>query len=210
MNIKKKGVLVTAFSIIIAVALLSTIVLYSNTIANAEDSKEYPVNENGLTYGSAANAGDPDREPDLILVAATNGEEGYVYKEDLDAASGMTETPEEAVRLTENRMKQEKEVFAAILAQELEAYDLTISPEKMEEIYVSMAAQEIGDATDLLLSASAESNTSKTQQRGAPFSEAHCESLLINSYPSALTELKTPIPVYKKDGVTEVGVFLVG
>ncbi|WP_281884058.1 hypothetical protein [Agromyces rhizosphaerae] len=49
---------------------------------------EYPRNANGQTYGSAADAPAPGAEPDLILVMATNGIEGYVQKAELDDANG--------------------------------------------------------------------------------------------------------------------------
>ncbi len=60
----------------------------------------YPVNDDGLTYGSLRDAISVDTEPDLIFVAATNGKLGYVYKTDLDRADGTTaalasKTPEE-------------------------------------------------------------------------------------------------------------------
>lgn len=51
----------------------------------------YPVNTDGLTYGSALDAISPDTEPDLILVEATNGKEGYVKKTQLDLANGSAE-----------------------------------------------------------------------------------------------------------------------
>lgn len=49
---------------------------------------DYKVNASGLTFGSAATASSPEKEPDLIEVVATNGVVGYVYKKDLDAANG--------------------------------------------------------------------------------------------------------------------------
>lgn len=48
----------------------------------------YSKNELGQTYGSAISASSPETEPDLILVIATNGSEGYVSKADLDVANG--------------------------------------------------------------------------------------------------------------------------
>lgn len=52
----------------------------------------YPTNENGETYGPEVwESTDPS--PDLILVIADDGQDGYVKKTDMD--SGVT-TPEEA------------------------------------------------------------------------------------------------------------------
>ncbi|HIY64734.1 MAG TPA: hypothetical protein H9830_00480 [Candidatus Agrococcus pullicola] len=68
------------------------------TESDSNPISAYSTNSEGLTYGSAADAPTPQSEPDLILVVATNGQEGYVLKEDLDAASGANVgSPEEAV-----------------------------------------------------------------------------------------------------------------
>lgn len=71
----------------------------------------YPVNEHGLTYGSAADAVSPDTEPDLILVVTTTGEEGYAKKTDLDEANGTAAIKEfrstaEALAWQEERAKR--------------------------------------------------------------------------------------------------------
>ncbi|SEE74764.1 hypothetical protein [Ruania alba] len=59
----------------------------------------FAVNENGQTYGTP---NEVYGEPDLILAAATNGEVGYVYAEDLNHAFGPEPTsPTEAVEYTE-------------------------------------------------------------------------------------------------------------
>ena len=44
----------------------------------------YARNAEGLSYGSAADATALENEPDLILVVATNGKQGYVYKTQLE------------------------------------------------------------------------------------------------------------------------------
>ena len=49
---------------------------------------DYPRNAAGLTYGSLELAGTPDQAPDLILVQDTAGEQGYVRRTELDAATG--------------------------------------------------------------------------------------------------------------------------
>jgi len=63
----------------------------------------YERNADGLTYGSAMEAISPETEPDLILVIATNGREGYVFRTDLNEANGATaaksfDSPEDALR----------------------------------------------------------------------------------------------------------------
>ncbi|MEN0084658.1 MAG: hypothetical protein AAGC66_07810 [Leifsonia sp.] len=59
---------------------------------------KYQANARGLTFGSALNATSPTNEPDLILVVATNGAEGYVLKSELHKAEGTGfSTPAEAL-----------------------------------------------------------------------------------------------------------------
>jgi len=48
----------------------------------------FPQNATGLTYGSELGALNEAGVPNLILVIATNGKQGYVYKSALDAADG--------------------------------------------------------------------------------------------------------------------------
>lgn len=78
---------------------------------------EYRTNTSGLTYGSALTAVSPETEPDLILVVATNGKEGYAYKTDLDKATGATasfSSPKEAIAWQEARPSAiEVPVYAA-------------------------------------------------------------------------------------------------
>lgn len=67
---------------------------------SAVNQNIYPVNEDGLSYGSAMLASTPSQEPDLILAVGTNGKTGYVKYEDLYKEE--PKTPEEAIE------KQEK------------------------------------------------------------------------------------------------------
>jgi len=60
-------------------------------------SSDYKINENGLTYGSAAFSTSYEEEPDLIGAVGVDGTIGYVYKEDLRGP--QPKTPEEAVAL---------------------------------------------------------------------------------------------------------------
>jgi hypothetical protein len=48
----------------------------------------FPQNATGLTYGSSLGALNETGVPDLVLVIATNGKQGYVYKSALNAADG--------------------------------------------------------------------------------------------------------------------------
>lgn len=63
----------------------------------------YSVNENGMTFGSAADAPSIDLEPDLVRVVATNGREGYVLSSELAEVSGLNmASPAEAIERQEN------------------------------------------------------------------------------------------------------------
>lgn len=69
---------------------------------------EYPKNDSGLTYGSAADAISPETEPDLILVQATNGKVGYAFKKDIDRVDGTEaiesfKSPEDALAWQERQ-----------------------------------------------------------------------------------------------------------
>lgn len=80
----------------IALCLLVSSALATITYGNA--SQQYPVNESGLSYGSAAQAVSVETEPDLILAEGTNGKVGYVYSKDLNGET--PKSPEEAVQMT--------------------------------------------------------------------------------------------------------------
>lgn len=76
----------------------------------------YPRNASGQTYGSAARANSPANEPDLILVVADDGKEGYVRKADLDRANGMEaakgfKSPAEALAWQANARAQGNQVI---------------------------------------------------------------------------------------------------
>ena len=82
-------------------------------------SVSYPVNENGQTYGSSADAyrnlpegissnSVIDYLPDLVLVANDEGTEGYVLK--TDYLPTMPNNPEEAQSLAESATDQSNEV----------------------------------------------------------------------------------------------------
>jgi hypothetical protein len=60
----------------------------STGIAGLTPGATFPENSDGLTYGSSLGALDEAGVPDLILVVATNGKQGYVYRSALNAADG--------------------------------------------------------------------------------------------------------------------------
>jgi hypothetical protein len=56
--------------------------------SSATGTSTYPTNASGETFGSALAATSLASEPDLILTTASNGQVGYMYKTDLQAADG--------------------------------------------------------------------------------------------------------------------------
>lgn len=59
---------------------------------------DYPVNDDGLTFGSSLAAPSIETQPDLILVVTSDGREGYVYRDALLDATGHNVTsPAEAL-----------------------------------------------------------------------------------------------------------------
>ncbi|WP_127476945.1 hypothetical protein [Microbacterium sulfonylureivorans] len=68
----------------------------------SSDTTDWAVNKTGDSYGVI----NGDGQPDLIAVIATNGQQGYVYREDLADADGSTAaesftSPEDALRWQE-------------------------------------------------------------------------------------------------------------
>lgn len=58
----------------------------------------YPTNEAGQTYGAEDDNVSFEDRPDLILVQATNGRQGYVLRETLDEVTGANvSSPQEAL-----------------------------------------------------------------------------------------------------------------
>ena len=67
----------------------------SGKVDVATDPYEYPVNANGMSYGSAESATSPDNEPDLITAYGIDGTLGYVKKTDLYLPAPAS--PQEAI-----------------------------------------------------------------------------------------------------------------
>jgi hypothetical protein len=66
--------------------------------APKQSAPHYPRNAKGLTYGSMQSAATDEQAPALVLVTDTQGENGYVFKTDLDAATGATiSSPDQAL-----------------------------------------------------------------------------------------------------------------
>jgi len=65
------------------------------------EALNYPKNENGQTYGSAADAASYETRPDLIRAVGMDGTVGYLLKKDIDGE--QPNTPEEAIAMQNSR-----------------------------------------------------------------------------------------------------------
>ncbi len=95
-HILKTSLRASAVACVIAAALV--VGALSQPAGASSGGAAYGKNTSGLTFGSALKASSPDAEPDLILVVATNGRDGYVVKKELDDAAGSNvSSPSEAL-----------------------------------------------------------------------------------------------------------------
>lgn len=99
--IKNNRRFVVFMGLLIVIATLLTLFSYTLASTLRNDSENapptYPVNDDGLTYGSAAFANSIETEPDLVSVVGENGVRGYVYSTDLNEP--MPRNPEEAAEI---------------------------------------------------------------------------------------------------------------
>lgn len=86
---KKKNITVLG-----AISVLTIIGIPTVLTLNADSTPNYPINEQGQTYGRAPFPPGPTQEPDLIKATGENGVEGYVKSSDL---SPSVSSPEEAI-----------------------------------------------------------------------------------------------------------------
>ncbi|MDQ8739175.1 hypothetical protein [Paenibacillus sp. LHD-38] len=70
-------------------------------VTASEDVPDYPVNEQGQTYGNGPFPPGPVQEPDLIGAEGVDGTMGYVLRKDL--VGEQPNTPEEALAIQKSR-----------------------------------------------------------------------------------------------------------
>lgn len=102
-----KKAMVCAVSLLAGICVISVPVVYARTSSPVLYSDEectkpiphvdidYPVNENGQTYGTGEDAVYVDDLPTLVSAVGDNGKKGYVYADEL--LSSPVKNPEEAV-----------------------------------------------------------------------------------------------------------------
>jgi len=93
------GALVLAIGGSIVGSAVAAQISTPDNIKDESATTVWETNESGVTYGSALKATSPSDEPALILVVATNGKEGYVYRDDLAVIEGTGfKSPDEALK----------------------------------------------------------------------------------------------------------------
>lgn len=183
------GILVVAIGVCFATFVLPQ--------PSADAASRAEENEAGMTYGSASMF-DYEEEPDLILVVATNGKEGYVKREDLHAAEAPAANPEEAVQL----MQARNDELSNALAQELNTMTGQSSITAADASAMIAAMSETPDpAQSIEHLSTTNSQFTELSITGEQFAEA---------LSNAQTSLARSIPVYEQDGTTVIGTFLVG
>jgi len=100
---------ISVLSIIGIGAILGVTKLNTNTIVadsvSTDSNYEIKVNEYNQTYGSNLATTEYGNEPDLILVEADNGKNGYVYKDDFYDTANQPNNPKEALAYMERLEK---------------------------------------------------------------------------------------------------------
>ncbi|MFS0728350.1 peptidase M56 BlaR1 [Paenibacillus sp. 1P07SE] len=106
LRIPVSGLRLAIISFVFVVGVTIGVITLGDANANQSSNAlngmpNYPVNANGQTYGSAADAPSRDAEPDLIGAYGVDGTLGYVKKEDLNEE--LPKTPEEALAIQESK-----------------------------------------------------------------------------------------------------------
>lgn len=200
---RRNGRVIATGSVAILVLVMTAMLAWSSQAsATAPPShllqeKSYPVNEEGLTYGSIADAPSDTCEPDLIEAVATNGKEGYVRNSELAVASHEYEPADQAMKAQEARTQK----AAALMQKELndrvrqDAFELADAKAILEDVPV--LAEQVGDDGCAMLSA--EMDVPELQQLTADD--------LLECYLAVDEATTCYIPVYLADGKTVIGEF---
>jgi len=118
MNIIKKQIknLLLISTLVVGIIIGTQIMAFASfklTNVPEYEKPDFPKNEMGLTYGSAAFV-DFDDMPDLIRALGTNGKEGYIYA--VDWNGDEPNTIEEVVIYMDNiRNLNEKGIFVRVI-----------------------------------------------------------------------------------------------
>jgi hypothetical protein len=203
-NTKKLRIPLLSVVIVAVAAIVFCFAFFTPPPVNAGSLIEYDVNEDGLTYGSASEALIPEQEPDLIRAYATNGAEGYVYKTDLEHAQSPypPKNPEEAVLLMENRFMAASLTFVDYVNSQT---DLKLSVANKD---ANVALKSIFEAYGGEVPFDSLTETEKSTIINL-FPNGIKIDVAVNAYNAACAANDRSIPVYKADGKTVIGEFVV-
>ncbi len=100
MRLSSIGLKSTIIGLVFTIGLIVGTILFGPAVASTlpeptSDSTIYSKNQNGETYGSAADAKSIDAVPDLIRAYGVDGKVGYIRSSDF--YQEMPKTPEEAL-----------------------------------------------------------------------------------------------------------------
>ena len=209
-RIAQAGLVAMVFAAAMAIGFF---VISSNAQAKASWTG-YKVNDDGLTYGMMLEAPEGHEMPDLVGVIATNGERGYVYWSEMDSASYKPATLEDAGKYMEEYNARRSFLFVKFLSEELgividtstaNAYEALTSA----EVFLFNTNSEPGaewtpddEARSKLIEALGleEPGFLEGLELGRVLAR-----VFINIQSADAIE----IPVYKEDGKTQIGVFLI-
>ena len=174
-----------------------------------EAAISYKSNEAGQTFGSCADAATYDDMPDLVLVVATNGKEGYVYRDALEEAEGGSAEQFEDLA---TRTQEQDEAFSEALVESLEESGYQVNQEMVDDFIEESrfgagsdcATVDLVEGIERADGADAVSSAARSGS-GAEGVERDVEEALTE----ALRASGETIPVYDADGKTVIGEFLV-
>ncbi|QQE73750.1 peptidase M56 BlaR1 [Brevibacillus composti] len=105
MRIRNSALKLIVVGSVLGIGITLGILSVGTTLANRQDQDQinFPVNENGQTYGSSLYASSPSKEPDLIKAIGVDGTVGYVKSTDLNES--LPKTPTQALDHQRNKKK---------------------------------------------------------------------------------------------------------
>lgn len=174
-----------------------------------ELSTPIATNDTGLTYGPSQNLDNPEGQPDLVGVVASNGELGYVYYEDLYAVSVgdlPTMSAEEALQRNEERNAHMASALKDAAA-ELCGTEALTEQDALEGLALLDETADI-DKVAHLMDGKIKQNTGTSVVSDLSEEVVGIDEFL-SLMDSAKNEVGIYLPVYAQDGVTQIGEFSV-
>lgn len=169
----------------------------------ADGDKRYAENEDGLTYFEGPEPSSlPEQGQDLVKVGIDGDEPGetrigYVYREELEAADGSwVSNPDEAIAYMEGKKERAAQAWFEAINAVLGNRGF-ISREDAERVY--SATHQAGGFRDAAVELAALDSVD--------LDEEEARDVMFAALPLAREALTDYIPVYEKDGKTQIGWF---